>query len=68
MTGDTQTTGIPVCPIHGKPGVIRYLCCVGAKGGKAAGAWKAQNARANLEKARAAKARKAQAPTESPPT
>jgi hypothetical protein len=44
------------CPIHGKPGLVIYPCCVGAKGGQATSPAKGAASRVNAEKARATKA------------
>jgi hypothetical protein len=43
------------CPIHGKPGLVIYPCCVGAQGGRAATPAKQAASRQNAEKARQAK-------------
>jgi len=39
------------CPIHGKPGIMIYPCCGGAKGGGQSSAKKAASSRANRENA-----------------
>jgi hypothetical protein len=39
-----------ICPIHGKPGVLIYPCCVGAKGGAQKSKRKAEASRRNGKK------------------
>jgi len=54
---ESETLPTARCPVHGKPGVMIYPCCVGAKGGAVSTAKKRAAAVANLEKARQAKPR-----------
>lgn len=54
--GATYPAEPPLCPTHGKPPVIMYPCCGGAKGGKASTRIKRKRARENLALARQKKA------------